>query len=88
MFGGEPHDFLPHRFCRLVDGIARHHRTAAREGAGAPVELIGVAGHDIDVAHLDAELIGDDLGETGEMRPCPWVPIPVATLTLPFACPT
>ena len=63
MLGGELEDLLPHRLRRLVDGVAGHHRAAAREGAGAPVELIGVAGHDIDVAHLDAELVGDDLRE-------------------------
>ena len=67
MLGRKPNDFLPHHFCRLVDGIAGYNGAAARKSAGAPVKLIGIAGDDIDIAHLDAELIGDDLGEAGEM---------------------
>ena len=51
----------------LVDGVARHHGAAAREGAGAPVELVGVAGDHVDVAHVDADLVGRDLGEAGEV---------------------
>ena len=50
MLGGELENLLPHRLGRLVDGVARHHRAAAREGAGAPIELIGVAGDDVNVA--------------------------------------
>ena len=50
-----------------VDGVAGHHRAAAGEGAGAPIELVGVAGDDIDVGDVDAELVGGDLGEHREM---------------------
>ena len=64
---GEPQDLLAHRPAGLVDGGPRHHRTAARKGAGAPVELVGIAGDDIDIANVDADLVGRDLGEAGEM---------------------
>ena len=50
MLGGELQDLLPHRLGGFVDGVAGDHRAAAGEGAGAPIELIGVAGDDIDVA--------------------------------------
>ena len=59
--------FLPHGTRGLVDGIAGDDRAAAREGAGAPIELIGVAGDDIDVGDIDAELVGDDLRKAREM---------------------
>ena len=84
MLRGELEDLLPDRFRRFVDGVAGDDRAAARKGAGAPVELIGVAGDDVDIAHVDADLIGGDLGKAVKC-PCPWVPMPVATLTLPLA---
>ena len=59
--------FFAHDLGGLVDGVAGDHRAAAREGAGAPVELVGVAGDDIDVGDGDAELVGGDLGKAGEM---------------------
>ena len=40
---------------------------ATSRGAGAPVELVGIAGHHIDVRHLDADFIGDDLRKAREM---------------------
>ena len=85
MLGREPQDLLAHHLRGLVDGVAGHHRAAAGEGAGAPVELVGVAGHHVDVADIDAELVGDDLGEGGE------VPLALRAdagrdATLPFAC--
>src|ERR1700685_3216106 len=49
----------------LPSAISRS--SAAHKGAGAPVELIGIAGDDIDVANRHAELVGGDLGEHGEM---------------------
>ena len=67
MFGGKLQDFLPDDFGRLVDGVAGNHRAAARKGAGAPVELIGIAGDDVDVANRHAKLVGGDLGEHGKM---------------------
>jgi hypothetical protein len=63
----------------------RHHRAAARKGAGAPIELVGVAGDDVDIADIDADPIGGDLAKTVKC-PAPCVPMPVATLTLPLAC--
>src|SRR5262249_11155284 len=44
-----------------------YHCAAASEGADAPMELVGVAGHHVDVRDRDADLVGDDLGEAGEM---------------------
>ena len=85
MLGGEFEIFFSYRPRRFVDGVAGDHGTAARKGAGTPIKLVGIAGDDVDVGHVDAELVGDDLGEAVKC-PCPWVPIPVATLTLPFAC--
>src|SRR5262249_8567214 len=54
-----------------VHGIAGDDRAAARERAGAPIELVGIAGGDIDIGDVDAELVGDDLGKDGE------VPLPL-----------
>jgi hypothetical protein len=31
------------------------------------MELVGVAGHHVDVGDRDADLVGDDLGEASEM---------------------
>ena len=67
MLGGEFQDLLPHRLGGFVDGVAGHHRAAAGKGAGAPIELIGIAGDDVDVGDVDADLVGGDLGEHGEM---------------------
>ncbi len=65
MLAGGAQDLLAHDRRRRVDGVAGDHRAAARERARAPVELIGVAGDHIDVAHVDADLVGHDLGEAG-----------------------
>ena len=58
---GEFQGFLAHRERGFIHGIARHHRAAAGKGAGAPIEAIGIAGDDIDIGDLDAELIGNNL---------------------------
>jgi hypothetical protein len=50
-----------------MGGVAGHHRAAAREGADAPIELVSVAGYPVDVGDRDTDLVGDDLGEAGEM---------------------
>src|SRR5438034_7788220 len=52
VLGGGLQDLLSHHLGGLVDCASRHHRAAAREGAGAPVELVGVAGDHVDVAHI------------------------------------
>ena len=56
-------DFLPDRDRRLVDGVAAHHRGAAGKSRDTPIESLGVAFDHDHVFRLDAELIGDDLGE-------------------------
>ena len=48
-----------------MHGVAGHHRAAAGEGAGAPVELVGIAGDDIDFIDPHTHLVGDDLREAG-----------------------
>ena len=63
MLGGEFQNLLPHRLGGFVHGVAGDDRAAAGERAGAPIELIGVAGDDVDVGDIDAELVGDDLRE-------------------------
>ena len=55
--------FLPYDFGGVVDRIAGDDRAAARECARAPIELVGVAGDDLDIAYVYADLIGDDLRE-------------------------
>ena len=42
---------------------ARHHRLPAVEAADAERDRRGIAGHDGDIAHVAAELFGDDLRE-------------------------
>ncbi len=64
---GELQRFLPHGARGFVDRIAGDNRAAARKRAGAPIEPIGVAGDDIDVGDIDAELVGDDLRKAREM---------------------
>ncbi len=64
---GEFQRLLAHHFRGFVDGVAGDHRAAAGEGAGAPIELIGIAGDDVDIGDLDAELLGGDLGKHREM---------------------
>ena len=46
---------------------AGHDRAAAGKRAGAPVKLARVAGDDAHVLDVDAERIGDDLREHGEV---------------------
>src|SRR4051794_11616499 len=46
---------------------ASDNSAAAGESAGAPVELIGIAGDDLHVAHIDAELLGGHLREDCRM---------------------
>src|SRR5262249_45588740 len=46
-----------------MDGVAARHEGAARVGAGAPVELAGVAGDHGDLARIAAERLGGDLCE-------------------------
>ena len=58
---------LAHHLGGFVDGVAGNHRAAAGKGAGAPIELIGIAGDDIDIGDGDAELIGGDLRKHREM---------------------
>ena len=45
----------------------------------------GVAVHDLDVVHRDAERVGDDLGER-RLVPLPVGCEPVKTVTLPVGC--
>src|SRR4029077_15295530 len=56
-----------YRLRRGAHGIAGDDRAAAGKGSGAPIELVGIAGDDVDVAHIDAELVRDDLGKAREM---------------------
>src|SRR6516165_332791 len=67
MFGGGPQDFGADLLRRGMGSIAGYHCGAAGEGAGAPMELVGVAGDHVDVGDRNADLVGDDLGEAGEM---------------------
>src|SRR3984893_19507534 len=67
MFGGDPEDFPAYHLSRLIHGIAGNHGPSARESAGAPIELIGVAGHHIDVADIDTDLSRGNLSKAGEM---------------------
>ncbi len=66
-FGGEFEDFLAHNFGGFVDGIARDDRAATGERPRAPIELVGVARHDIDFIYIHAELLRDDLRKTREV---------------------
>ena len=64
-------------------GAARDDRAAARERAGAPVELARVAGDDVHVLDVtpsaSATICANDV-----KCPCPCVPTPVATRTVPL----
>ena len=64
---GELQGFLPHDTGGFIDGVAGHHRAAARKRSGAPIELIGVAGNDIDLGDIDTELVGGNLRKAREM---------------------
>jgi hypothetical protein len=59
--------FLAYRLGCFVDRVTRNHGAAAGKGAGAPIELIGVPSNDVDLGNSDAQLIGGDLGQGGEM---------------------
>src|SRR4029453_19073031 len=48
-----------------MDGVAARHEPTARVGAGAPVELPGVAGDHGDLTRIAAERVSGDLGEGG-----------------------
>jgi len=67
MFGGGPQDFGADLLRRGMGSIAGYHCGAAGEGAGAPMELVGVAGHHVDVGDRNADLVSDDLSKAGEM---------------------
>src|SRR5215472_741108 len=67
MLGGGTQDLGAHLLRRGMGGVPGHHRGAAGEGAHTPMELVGVAGHHVNVGNSDADLVGDDLGEAGEM---------------------
>src|SRR6266536_4803317 len=58
---------LPHDARGFIDGVAGHHRTTAGKGSGAPIELVGIPGDDVDLGDVDAELVGHDLRKAGEM---------------------
>src|SRR6516165_2304089 len=67
MLGGGAQDLGAHPLRGGMGSVAGHDRAAAGEGTDAPMELVGVAGHHVDVRDRDADLVGDDLGEAGEM---------------------
>src|SRR5215469_8553021 len=67
MFGGSSQDFGAHVFRCGMRSVASHYCASASEGADAPMELVGVPGHHVDVRDRDADLVGDDLGEAGKM---------------------
>ena len=48
-------------------GAAGHHRAPAREGAGTPVELPGIAGAHLHRRRFHPQHLGDDLREAGEV---------------------
>ena len=77
-------DLLAHRLRRGVHGVAGDHRAAAGEGAGAPVELVGVAGHHVDVARPRRRAARRRSARSTVKCPWPCVPTPVATRTLPL----
>src|SRR5690606_26502795 len=64
---GKSQNFAAHTLRRGVDGVAGDDRAAAGKCARAPVELVGVAGDDVDVGYGHAQLIGHNLGIRGEM---------------------
>ena len=64
---GELEDFGAHILGRFIDGVAGHDRSTAGKGAGAPVKLVGIPGDNVDIGHVNPDLVGDDLGEDGEM---------------------
>ncbi len=66
-FPGQLENLRPHILGRLVDRVAGHHRAPAGESPGAPMELIRVSSHDLNVGHVHSKLLGDDLGEASEM---------------------
>src|SRR5215468_8280764 len=67
MFGSDLENLPSHRLCGLVHRISGNDGAAARKGAGAPVELIGIACDHIDIAHFDPNLVGNDLREAGRV---------------------
>src|SRR6516164_5698479 len=67
MFGSGARDFGARLLRRGMGSIAGYHCGAAGECANSPMELVGVAGHYIDVGNRDADLVSGDLGETGEV---------------------
>src|SRR5271166_869253 len=67
MLGGDTQDFLAYHLGCLVHGIAGDYGATARKGTGAPIKLIRVAGHHIDVTDINTEAISGDLRKTGEM---------------------
>ena len=60
---GEPGELVAQRRGGELAGAARDHHRAAGEGAPAIRRPIGVAMDDADLRRLDAELVGDQLGE-------------------------
>ena len=65
--GRDPPALLDHLVDTLRDGAATHGGAATAVGAHAELHLIGVAVNDIDVVDADAELVGHDLGERGDV---------------------
>src|SRR5436853_570911 len=61
--GGELHGLIPDLSRGDADGVAARDERPTREGAGAPVELARVTGHDRHVAGVAADRLGGDLGE-------------------------
>src|SRR6516165_10456606 len=67
MFSGGSQYFGAHLLRRGIGSIAGYHCRTAGESANAPMELVGVAGHHIDVGDRDADLVSGDLGKAGEV---------------------
>src|SRR5215217_396509 len=67
MLRGELEYFLSYNFGGFINGVPCHNGAAAGKRPGAPVELVGIAGHHIDPVHTHAQLLGDNLCKTREM---------------------
>ena len=61
MAGGEGKNVVAHRLGSEMDGLARHHRAGAGEGAGVVGRAVGIGVDDVDVAGAHADDGGGNL---------------------------
>ena len=67
LFAGHLQNLFFDHLCGGIDGVSCYDHAAAGKGAGAPVEDVGVAGHQVNVLGIDAQMLGHHLHKGGEM---------------------